>query len=164
VSIDPGLRACGVAVFENSVLVRAALVKSPERGVRGPVAWRAMADAVAAYIGRGALDVLVIEVPQVYQQRAWKGDPGDLIELAGVDGALVGALQPFESIGYFPKEWKGQVPKEIHCARTILKLQTRGLDEEGKIEPVAQSLRHNVVDAVGLGLFQLDNKSPAGKK
>lgn len=154
VSVDPGLRVCGVAVFTDGVLTRALLVKNPEQRLRGPVAWLAMAEAVSVEV-KGC-DELVVEVPQVYGAGKQKGDPNDLIQVAGV-GAWVGsALNPKQATGYLPREWKGQVPKEVHNARIEKKLTTQELSV---FDPCPPSLRHNVLDAVGLGLYHLRRNS-----
>jgi hypothetical protein len=152
-SVDPGLRHCGVALFGDQQLRWAALIKSPEKTVRGPAAWLAMAKAVLArLLNLPKPDVLVVEVPQVYSWRGQKGDQADLIELAGVDGALVGTIEHKTGISYLPRQWKGQVPKEVMNARVEAKLSEV---EKGRIEACAPSLRHNVLDGVGIGLKYL---------
>lgn len=157
VSCDPGLRACGVAVFQDGVLVHAALVKNPVKKARGPEAWWGMADAVRTHIWesdsfRLVPRTYVLEVPQVYRFGKSRTDPDDLIQLAGVGGAVGAVLRPKEAYGYYPRQWKGQVPKEVMVAR----IEGRLTPEEVKaIQPVAASLRHNVLDGVGLGLHHL---------
>lgn len=114
-----------------------------------------MADAVATnpdVRAFGRADELVLEVPQVYHQRFQKGDQSDLIEVAGVAGALSSVLAADRHYGYLPRQWKGQVPKEIHNARVLSKLSG---SETANIQPCAASLRHNVLDGIGLGLFHL---------
>ena len=159
VSIDPGLRACGVAIFWDGVLVRAAYVKNPEKKARGPEAWKAMAQAVYEWMSdtnkpgwTKRPHVLVLEVPQVYRAGQQKGDPDDLIQLAGVDGCVVGLIGPDVVRAYLPREWKGQVPKEIHNARVMRELTE---EEKAAIEPCAPSLLHNVIDGIGIGLYFL---------
>lgn len=154
VAIDPGLRGTGVAVFEDGLLVEAAYPRNPELILRGPAAWLAMARAVLDSLTHPLPCDLVIEVPQVYVAGRGKGDPDDLLELAGVDGAITALLGPTTTRSPKPREWKGQVPKEIHHARALRKLsppETVVL-EQTKVPP---SLRHNVLDAVALGLWAL---------
>lgn len=151
-AIDPGLRHVGAAVFEAGVLTRVALVRNPEQVKRGPEAWHSMASTVQAFAP--VCSVLVTEFPQVYDPRHQKGDQGDLIEVAGVAGAIVGAM--FERagtvVGYLPRTWKGQVPKDIHNKRILGKLSPAELEH---LKGIPLSLVHNVVDAVGIGLFFL---------
>lgn len=153
VAVDPGLRGCGVAIFERTELAAAAYVRNPVEG-SGPAAWLGVAVAVREWLsGRTPLSAaLVLEKPQVYRAGQSKGDPGDLIELAGVDGAIAGIRSWSSATAYLPRVWKGQVPKEIHHARI------NGLlvpDERARIEPCPKSLMHNVFDAIGIGMFHL---------
>lgn len=58
-----------------------------------------------------------------------------------------------------PASWKGQVPKEIHHPRIYAALRP----EEQKILydtglAMADSKRHNMVDAVGLGLYSVGRR------
>lgn len=152
VSVDPGLRACGVAVFHDGVLKRAAYVRNPEKKARGPEAWQTMAKAVHDWLDLEPVDVLVLEVPQVYRAGQQKGDPDDLLQLAGVDGCVVGLVGADTVRAYLPREWKGQVPKEIHNARVMKELTE---EERLSIEPCAPSLLHNVIDGIGIGLYFL---------
>lgn len=157
VSLDPGLRHCGVAVWRGTGLVWAGLVKGAPTG-RGPQAWATMADEVFGAVYQARLPDfyvggIVTEYPQVY--RHGPGDPADLIELAGVVGAVVAGLSespPVHITGYLPRDWKGQVPKDVMCARIMSKLTPADL---AAIQPCAPSLLHNVQDAIGIGLFHL---------
>lgn len=157
VAVDPGLRACGVSVWDPwGVLYGAAYVKGPKEG-RGPSAWASMAAEVREYIDCTPITHLVVEIPQVYQRAHSKGDPNDLIQLAGVAGAIVGRLSGAPNmLGPLPAEWKGQVPKEIHHARVRAALTA---DELTRVAlPSAKSLAHNVWDAVALGLWYVRAK------
>lgn len=150
VSVDPGLRHCGVGVFENSRLVRAALVKSPKATERGPGAWYAMAEAVAGWLKvSGPVAVLVVEIPQIYPGAPKTVNAADLIELAGVDGALSFAIPAERFVGYRPREWKGNKSK----AEFAKKIEERMAPEEFEaMEPCPKFLRHNCIDAIGIGL------------
>lgn len=152
VSIDPGLRHCGVAVFSDSgELQKTYLIRNKEKTERGPKVWKSMAQEVRLGVP-GTFSTLVIEVPQVYSARFAKGNPADLIELAGVDGALSICLPADEVFGYLPRVWKGQVPKDIHNQR-IEKTLTSA--ERTCVIELSATLRHNVWDAVGIGLYHL---------
>lgn len=94
---------------------------------------------------------LVIEIPQVYRASQSKGDPNDLIKVAVQAGQWI---ERFSCTGaavrrVLPNEWKGQVPKTVHNKRVLACLTE---DEKTRILP---SLDHNMVDAIGLGLFHL---------
>lgn len=152
IGIDPGLRGCGVAVLENKVLKHAAYVKNENSLERGPSAWVDMASAVHAYVYdlgalKGTSTTLVQEIMRVYPRQ--KGDPADLLELNGVNGAIAAMLPCDKYVAYFARDWKGQVPKPIHNARVESQLTA---EEKQKIRTLP-SLRHNAIDAIGIALF-----------
>lgn len=155
-AVDPGLRATGYAYFRNGSLAKCGLHRSklPDRA------------AAAAEIGREfalefmrPLDVLIIEVPQVYQARLMKGDPNDLVSITLVAGALLqlpAALRRVVS----PHHWKGNVPKDVTKSRVLFALS---ITERQLLQDlnVPDSLKHNVVDAIGLGQWLLSQKPPS---
>jgi hypothetical protein len=146
-AIDPGLRHCGFAKFTDSgILVDARLVKSSNNEMRGPPAWLAMADAVSAFIGDPSLTrLLVIEVPRIYpHSRDQKGDLNDLLELAGVVGAIAARARVIQFV--YPSEWKGQLPKKVMNERVLKALDVK--TEGGALV----HHDHNTLDAVGIGL------------
>lgn len=168
-AIDPGVRGCGVALFRplNSPVApgrlhTAAYVKGSKDAERA-ASWREMARAVDRWsedklVYNGATEVtqIVVELPRVYQGSKQKGDPNDLIELAAVVGALcmwIGGADGVDEVParvYYPYEWKGMVPKQIHHERAKARLDAA---EMAAVElPSAKSLQHNVWDAVALAL------------
>lgn len=157
ISIDPGLRGTGMAIFEHSRLYTAWYSKNPNKKDRGPQAWCALADRIEReWIARVPkrvcrIDAFVAETPQVYRGRKTR-NPADLLEVAGVVGAVAYGVHATKRTRFLPREWKGQVPKETHNRRILAKLHK---DEVENIETCPESLRHNVVDAVGIGLFYL---------
>ena len=174
IAIDPGIRGCGVAVFRMARLMTCAYVKNAFRAplplrVEDAARCAAMAREVFEWFPPGLIDTrpspgvlenqqLVVEFPQVYQGGAQKGDPNDLLLLAGVVSALAALCSGIALCTcYRPKEWKGQVPKHIH-QRRIEKRLTEVESERVTCDlaTVPASLRHNAWDAIGLGLFALD--------
>ncbi len=172
-AIDPGLRACGCALFKDGVLLRAALVKNPEKKLRGPQAHVKMAGAVSdwSFSYTENATELALEYPRVYPNHSNKRseDPNDLLELAGVDAAIAMQLgRTFHIRHYFPADWKGQLPAN-QCARQILGELSEA--EENCIENLQPFLvnlasreaagkqvshsAHNTIDAVGVGLHHL---------
>jgi len=154
IAIDPGRRS-GFAVFDSSgvlvgagVLSDAAILARPPCPVSG---------------------VAVIEMPVVYPTR--NADPNDLIDLAILVGDLRGYYrrQGFEVRLVKPRTWKGAVPKAIHNERTLraltpeeralLPLRPRpwGSPRAPLTSPASPASLHdhNMLDAVGLGLWQL---------
>ena len=163
-SLDPGLRASGLALFVNGQLVAAEVVTQTPRGKTAnracdssEMACRcvvAVAGMMRELGGAGQVDRLLCEWPQIYQRSAGrsKGDPNDLLPLAGVCAAICALLSPHgpEVISLNPAEWKGQVDGDVMTARILAKLG----EAERAILPRG-ALAHNAIDAAGLGLFHL---------
>lgn len=149
--VDPGLRGCGVALFDKGELFNATWVQNPLLSGRGPVVWARMAEAVWRWAPHPArIQKLYVEMPRVYPGMP-KTDPNDLLDLAGVLGAVVSKVNP-DLVGWtFPSEWKGQLPKEVMNER-VKKHMTDG--EKRKVVSVG-ALDHNTYDAIGLGMYFL---------
>lgn len=134
-TFDPGRRT-GWSKFVGQRLVAAGLLKAgrPELGMPQQV---------------------VIELPRWYPHER-KVDVQDLIEL----GVKVGWLKGFyRSLGVeaelvLPTTWKGSVPKEIHNRRVLEALTEEELQIVPR-RPRAKDHDHNIVDAVGIGLWKL---------
>lgn len=157
-SFDPGLRLAGFAVFKDNTLIHVETIVSQEAKARGPQAWAAMAEAVEKTLLKWCKELgidsekdtieFVSELMQVYVIKGYmRADPDDLLQLTGVSG-FVASLFPGPHFGYYPREWKKNVPKEIH-QRWIKKRLTK---EERQILDV-EFADHNGVDAVGIGLY-----------
>lgn len=150
IAIDPAVHAASVALFRDQTLLRAAFVPAlpPSGGPRAVAltAWEWVAEAADPT----PIGLLVVEKPQVYAAAHQKGDQADIVDLAIVVGALVATIPATEVRTPRPAEWKGQVPKPIHNRRTWDALSPA---ERETIEEVAPGLLHNVLDAIGLGLW-----------
>jgi hypothetical protein len=112
---------------------------------------------------------LVLEWPRVLaasRQKAEKRnvDPNDLLALVGVDCAIAMAYhENMNLVSVTPDTWKGQTPKEVMCRRVWDRLS----EEERKnvertprggglhFEGYEGGIQHDVLDGVGLGLYQL---------
>lgn len=160
VTIDPGVRGCGVA-FAIDGVIRAAeyVVGEKDTKVTRAGAWLMMAKAVRQWwLARepsGQNLELVIELPQIYKDSHQVGsksrvDKDDLVNLAATVGAVVQALNT-STVVYLPCEWKGQVPKEIMHERAQARLTVEELVVIQKSLPGAK-LAHNVWDAVAMSL------------
>lgn len=143
VAIDPGIDT-GWATFERRAGDAFVLVDC------------GLGDPREVYEGYHNLVNIVIEKPQVYRAAQSKGDPNDLITLA----IRVGEYKEFfqhraDRVDLVtPAVWKGQVPKPVHHRRIDSKLTTEERMVVGMAK-VSEAKKHNVWDAVGLGLFYL---------
>ncbi len=147
-SIDPAVKAISWAAWVNKELVACG---------HQPVAdYNEAACHVRENIP-GADGVVVIEMPQVYQgHKNTKGAaPEDIVGLAVMVGACAGAT-PHRVALVTPNRWKGQVPKDIMWSRCVKRLSVQELAVyEAATRSVRPGLRHNVHDAIGLGLYYL---------
>lgn len=168
-SVDPGLRASGVALFKDNLLVAADYVRSSSSQPAGPESCAEMAENICLWLSKKFVTFefshtfnIVVEWPQVYRGTTADKDPNDLLGLAGVTSALVAfsdvlknefaSKTSFRVTHYLPKEWKGQMTKEASRYR----IQTRLSGEElGSIERKCRE-NHNTWDAIGIGLKFLD--------
>ena len=150
-TIDPGIRGCGVGLFRGAILEQGTYIESHSAAQRAG-SWVAMVAAVRDFIGARSVAQLVVELPQVYIQARQKGDANDLIQLAAVVGGLCVAFEHAAHKVYLPAEWKGQCPKEIIHERAMKRLSPQELQV---ITCRRKPLMHNVKDAVAMGLVFL---------
>lgn len=137
VSIDPGKHIIWVAWWTGSTLV--GVDQLPALSGHDVAKW-------LAGLGR---DTLAIEIPMVYPGLRVE-DPNDLIDLTERVGWCTAA--PWKRIiRYRPRQWKGQVPKKTHNTRIrqALSIDEKFLVQQSLINP---SLKHNIWDAIGIGL------------
>jgi hypothetical protein len=94
---------------------------------------------------------IVVELPLNYP-----GSPvpsKDLVTLAFTAGRLVGSIETEFLRTVFPREWKGQLPKNI-CAQRVRdhlsEDETRLVDQCAHC--VGKGELHNIMDAIGIGL------------
>lgn len=137
VAVDPGVHECGAALFVDRELRQALLVPAT--------------DAPLRILQAGAVQC-VCEKPQVYYGRG-KGRAADLVDLSIAAGRMT-ALYPTQYV--LPAQWKGQVPKDVHHARVRKALDRQEIITlDLALAPVPEGKRHNVLDAVALGLRHL---------
>lgn len=159
-SVDPSIRACGIAIFDRKKLVyvnvlRPSAVINAAEGIRDVM--DLAQDAWEKTMGASfSPETLVVELPQIYQQAQLKGDPNDLVPLAIMLGRLWERFKPKNMLMPLPKEWKGQVPKEVMNNRTLASLSKREVEIfSDDLLRVPGGLRHNGMDAIGIGLWAL---------
>ena len=104
----------------------------------------------------GRVDAILFEVPVVYPHS--KARPEDVATLSLRAGVAVGiaiSKYPHALVGSVePRKWKGTINGDVMGRRILDRLSgdDRRAYEEG-IKPIAEGLQHNVLDAVGIGLF-----------
>jgi hypothetical protein len=135
-AIDPGEKT-GWAYFEDYVLQGCGLITLAK--------WVA---TFGTWLDQTASFHVIVEEPTIYPHS--KARPADIMALQLKVGELKGR---FEAAGCVvelvqPRTWKRQVPKSIHNDRTLKALT----DDERRL---AEGKRHDVLDAIGLGLWKL---------
>ena len=137
--IDPGKHAFGWALFEGTHLAACAYTKR-----------EALTNLRSLVVA--APFVVRIERPQIYPHS--KGDPNDLIDIAIFCGEAAYAFRAYEVEFVLPHAWKGSVPKKVMTDRILNRLTAV---ERQIVEACGcpKSKIHNVLDAVGLGLWRL---------
>lgn len=155
VSVDCGVRGCGVAVFESNGLLKATYVKNPVKRGHGGPSVLALAREVYSYVG--VTDILAIETMSFYSADQQKGAQSDIGAVQLVAGAVIGMLGPRECVSYLPSEWKGTISAD-HCTERIYgRLNDT---ERARVAHVSESVDHNTIDACGIGLRYLGRFEP----
>jgi hypothetical protein len=99
----------------------------------------------------------------IYPGGRQRARPADVIKLATRAGEAAGQYaRPYgvEPEYVEPHAWKGSVDKNTHHARIWAKLKP---DEQAIVSAaargIAPSKRHNILDAVGIGLFAVGRRA-----
>jgi len=162
-SVDPGIRGCGVALFLDDNLSRAAYIKNHLEKGNGPREAAQMALAVQDWVfdqNVPLVERLVVEWPKVYQGSKQKGDPADLLPLAAIDACLCLLFPRAHHVIYTPQEWKGTVDGDVMTERIKARLTASETAELTANLKCPKHLQHNVYDGIGLGLFALGRLNP----
>jgi hypothetical protein len=158
-AVDPGLRGTGWAVFERAALALCGCAAGGAGSLRERAA--RIADGVLRAVPM-QIETLIIERPQVYAQRKQRGDPNDLVDMGILVGVLMQALDPDHARLVLPRDWKGTIPKAeklgdyiVHKRSLRFLLPSERRRYEAALEQLPGDLRHNVADAVGIGLWMI---------
>lgn len=149
--VDPGLRGCGVAIFDGARLTTAGYVKNPSAG-RGYSAASALARAIQHRVVTYHYDIALVEYPRAYGSVHAKGDPNDLLDVAAVGSAVAMLFEPEKIESVFPSDWKGNVKKSIMLVRIAEKLTD---EERAVVQKTNKSDTEDILDAIGIGLWKL---------
>jgi hypothetical protein len=112
-----------------------------------------MALALKEWVGPKTPERVIAEIPVVYFRNKQKVDANDLVHLAGVSYAAL-ALFGGCGTGVTPQQWKGTLAKEIFAKRILSRLSAYEMSVLDDLK-MAESKKHNVIDAIGLGLWGL---------
>jgi hypothetical protein len=178
-AVDPSVRSPGAALFDSAGHLVACtrllitLEVSPKlEGQR----WLAVALAIANWVAKQGRrpSELVYELPQIYTWSKSKGDPNDLIGLAGVGAALSGIYSNARVTTPKPDEWvqgtskvcvacKGKAKKKCKTCEGSAWKTPRGQRIRSRLSAAELALvpdQNDAIDAVGIGLFVLGRLAP----
>ena len=165
-ALNPSICSPGAAVFRDGRLIAATRVRvTPAPGLNASERCLVAADAVAKWVTEQEARPIALahEWPQIYAAAKSKGNPNDLIYMAGVNLALVAAYSiaaarrnvQLRVLCYLPAEWIGQLPKST---RGSAKSSPRAQRILSRLEPDEADVlpdQHDAIDAVGIGLHAL---------
>jgi|TARA_R100001086_G_C11836857_1_gene258065 hypothetical protein len=137
-SVDPGTKDMGWALWEDNELQICGLARGKD--------W---VETVLS-LPKFTISQLTIEDQQIYRRSPINAHA--LLACARVVGAVVAYYDFPEFRIVTPAQWKGQLPKTVCNRRTLAKLTENELHQVG-IAPCPESLKHNLLDAVGIGLW-----------
>lgn len=161
VAVDPG-RNQGVAVFHRPPparhmgfsLVAAELVEGQSREVNDLI--NELREKTRLYL-QGVFQTnpgVGYPVAAITEYMEWRPDDArsvaeDLIQVSTGAAVVVSAISG--NLWFIPPpDWKGTVPKDI-CNTRVLSLLSPG--ERKRIPSLPEKKLHNVIDAVGIGMF-----------
>jgi len=150
VAFDPGLSSAsgtGWARFHQKLLYAAGVLIP----VKGSLEDKLRDLARQAHTATNSTDTVVVEHMRIYPGPRQKGDQNDLIDLAVLEGMILGATNPAGIVLVSARTWKGNVPKDVMGKRilaTLSELERETIEGKGK-------RMHNALDAVGIGLWAL---------
>lgn len=157
-AVDPGIRGCGVALFDDKRLYRAEYVKNPANKGDDLQAVREMAFAISSEFHIAELNEIVVEQPCIYAHEKFDKNPNNLLPLRAIGGALSVRYAYSKVTQYLPPEWKNNMPKGAGFEKRVMDRLTSS--ERDSIQQYPRSIMHNVYDAIGLGLFHLGRFKP----
>jgi hypothetical protein len=156
-AIDPGKHHAGAALFdERGRLFRVAKLKA--RSKNPAQACKDLGDEAIRLVGLIPVDKIVCEKPSFWRSGGMRGDPNDILDLMATNGAIFDAV-PADEREYVPvTSWKGQVPKPKKGQEYIVERRVRKRLSEPEAALLGEKPDHNVVDAIGIGLWTLQRQ------
>lgn len=151
ISIDPSINTMGVAVWdiEKKKLLGWALVK-PDKACREDFSEKSynILEQIKKWKMQYAVNHIICEIPDYWFAAGFEARESRSIEklmfVCGILYSLKGELKEFRFVK--PREWKGQMPKEVVKNR----LRDTYL---GQVD--LSTINENVMDAIAIGHFYL---------
>jgi hypothetical protein len=147
ISFDPGATS-GIALFVDDILTFAAHGRSIDK-LTSSVIFR-----LQEQTSLGSTAQLAAEFPRIYPTGKGKGDPNGLLPVAQYTGEFFASMrirlgvESVEQVKYYPRNWKGALPKDISHARIRERLTAEELCYFDKTNSDGR-------DAIGVGLYHI---------
>lgn len=164
-SVDPGKRYAGAAMFKDGKLFRCG---RPAPGTHAAKPDHELAlDTVAAMLewAQGSAHRFAVVAEWMVHRGYGNKTGGNLLELCGVAASLVSVARAsgFEGVLTPVSEWKGSARKAVHQPWILNSLDPGELaillrctgEPESRLRAVASKEASDIVDAVGIGLWAL---------
>ena len=153
--IDPDTQASGWAIIEDGPkVIKAGCVNTKHLKLRGLEAATQQGKKLAKLIDSlsSEVDAIIIESQQQYKMSYKNGvNPNNLITLAYVSGAAVGAAKDLELVRLVkPREWKGNVSKGATHRKIIGQLE--GWSTPVRIAKAAAVTEVDIEPSLGVGI------------
>ena len=159
ISIDPGLDYFACAKWdEHGRLIGAEFYEVPLSPRTEPAARAVsvggMFGAILEPYLRDDCSRVVFESPVIYPKS--KAPPNDIMHLYGAVVAMAQVCAEYFVRAEFvePRKWKGNVPKAVFGERIESRLTPKE-HQLAHLERFPKTKRHDVVDAIGIGLWWL---------
>lgn len=150
-TIDPGSKGLAWAEWQGATMLSCGLHITEQVDIED------RAQDHADYFRAEAFARVVVERMTHYSTgQARDAKANDLLDLQLIGAYVAGkSIEPDGRILFVrPAEWKGQVPKDVMGRRIFAKLSDTEKERYGnETHRIRPSLRHNVLDAIGIGLW-----------
>lgn len=158
--VDVGKHEIGVGLMREKTLIAGALLRrghevGPDRLSVRVLDWLIVKLTAQGFLALGSAPLrVVIEYPQAYRPGQQEGRQQDVVDLALVSGAVAGLIRSrFDSAVIeiiLPRVWKKTIDGDAMTDRIERRLTPA---EAAALEPCIASLRHNMIDGVGIALW-----------
>ena len=176
IALDPGLLHPAAALARDGVILRAGRVLVPGKLTKAklPIGQRCLEVARLCYaqLARWAEEAgagptssrpfrpsaFITEWPQIYRREKSKGDPNDLIPLAGIGMALA-AMLGVEVASPVPADWTGRIPKAETGDPWASPRGAKVARRLSAAERAVVQNTHDAIDVTGILLYKLGRYS-----
>lgn len=160
ITLDPGLRCTGWALWVHGRLVKCGASRSDAKDLGEAAHQHALNIHLATYLSHPspALGNVVLERMQDRGNKTKR--VRDILDCQAVGSYVAGWMRPKRIIYRSPREWKGgNIPKQVNHWRMIDLLYPEELEViEQTTLTMAKTIQHNLLDAVAIGVGHFERR------